>query len=188
MRDVLETAQRIQHKLESHGWSFALIGGIANLAWGEVRSTSDVDITLLTGFTDEQNYVDAILSEFRGRIENAGAFALRQRVLLLTDVNDIGIDIGLGGFLFEELAVSRRVQHDYGRGIKLWIITAEDLIIMKAFASRDQDWVDIDGIIRRQHTKLDWDYIMPQVEALAEIKEDAEMVAKLLQKRTDSPE
>jgi len=183
MRDVLETASRIQQLMESQGWRFALIGGIANLAWGELRSTADVDITLLTGFSEEQNYIDTILSEFRGRIENAGAFALRQRVLLLSDVNDIGIDIGLGGFLFEELAVSRRVLHDYGRGIKLWVITAEDLIIMKAFASRDQDWVDIEGVIRRQHLKLDWKYIMPQVEALAEIKEDTEMVRKLLEKR-----
>ena len=119
MRDVLETAFRIQNLMETQEWRFALIGGIANLAWGEVRSTADVDITLLTGFSEEQHYIDTILLQFPGRIENAGEFALRQRVLLLSDVNDIGIDIGLGGFLFEELAVSRRVLHDYGRGIRI---------------------------------------------------------------------
>ena len=66
------------------------------------------------------------------------------------------------------------------------MITAEDLMIMKSFASSAQNWVDIEGVIRRQHLKLDWDYIMPQVEALAEIKEDTELVQKLLEKRNNS--
>ncbi len=34
--------------------------------------------------------------------------------------------------------------------------SAEDLIVLKAFAARGRDWVDVEGIIVRQAGALDW--------------------------------
>jgi hypothetical protein len=34
---------------------------------------------------------------------------------------------------------------------------------VKAFASRDQDWLDIKGILIRQGDRLDWPYILEQL-------------------------
>jgi hypothetical protein len=82
--------------------------------------------------------------------------------------------------MYEEQAVRRRLPVDFGLGPPLYLITPEDLIVMKAFAGRNQDWADIEGVFARQGSLLDWDYILPHVRGLAEAKEDPEMEPKLL--------
>ncbi|MBI3296641.1 MAG: hypothetical protein HYZ75_00650 [Elusimicrobia bacterium] len=37
-------------------------------------------------------------------------------------------------------------------------------------ATRPRDWLDIEGVIVRQSGKLDWPYIMSQLEPLAELE------------------
>lgn len=57
--------------------------------------------------------------------------------------------------------------------------SAEDLIVMKAFAGGSQDWVDVERIIVRQTGKLDWDYILAQLRPLAELKGSPEILSEL---------
>lgn len=40
---------------------------------------------------------------------------------------------------------------------------AEDLLVLKAFADRPKDWVDVDGIIVRQTGRIDWAYVRDQL-------------------------
>ena len=54
----------------------------------------------------------------------------------------VGIDIALGGMPFEESAVNRSTAYEFAPGIQLVTASAEDLVVMKAFASRPKDWVD----------------------------------------------
>jgi hypothetical protein len=51
--------------------------------------------------------------------------------------------------------------------------------VLKAFAGRGQDWVDIERIIVRQTGKLDWNYIREQLQPLAELKEAPEILNQL---------
>lgn len=55
----------------------------------------------------------------------------------------------------------------------------EHLVIMKAFASRDRDWIDIQGVLIRQHGRLDWHYIQAQLTPLVELKEEPEILQRL---------
>ena len=50
---------------------------------------------------------------------------------------------------------------------------------MKAFASRGQDWVDVEGILARQAGKLDWEYIPRHLQPLAELRETPEILTRL---------
>ena len=50
---------------------------------------------------------------------------------------------------------------------------------MKAFAGRDQDWVDVDRILVRQGDALDWDYVRNQLIPLADLKGQPELVERL---------
>ena len=60
------------------------------------------------------------------------------------------------------------------------ICTAEDLIVMKAFANRVIDWHDVRGIIVRQGpVNLDWTYMITELEPLCEAKEQPEIVDRL---------
>lgn len=176
---LLQAALEIQNFFEENGWEFAFIGGLANVRWGRPRTTRDVDGTLLTLFTDEEKYVDTILDRFESRIPDARNFALRNRVLLLTASNGVGMDFSLAGLPFEQDAVERASFYEYSAEYVLRTCSAEDLIVYKAFAARDQDWVDIRGILERQRDKLDIDYVLNNLRPLVELKEAPEIMDRL---------
>jgi hypothetical protein len=53
------------------------------------------------------------------------------------------------------------------------------LIVFKAFAGRERDWLDIDTIVARQRHGLDVDAIWEELTPLLELKEDAETASRL---------
>lgn len=55
----------------------------------------------------------------------------------------------------------------------------QDLIVMKAFASRPKDWVDLEGIVIRQAGRLDWAYVESQLHPLVALKEEPEILERL---------
>ena len=83
MNEVIRAAAELQTVCEHEGWRFCFIGGLAVQRWGEPRETVDVDLTLLTGFGDEDRFVSALVARFEPRIDEAAAFARANRVLLL---------------------------------------------------------------------------------------------------------
>lgn len=183
MKPIFDAAREIQNFFDENGWQFCFIGGVALQRWAKPRLTNDADLTLLTGFGSELEYVEKILRKFEARIENPVEFALRSRVLLLK-VKNVGIDISLGALFFEESAVIRATEYEFMPDTILKTCSAEDLIVFKAFADRSQDWVDIENVLSVQ-TNLDWNYINEQLAPLVELKEAPEILSKLenLQKK-----
>ena len=56
--------------------------------------------------------------------------------------------------------------------------SAEDLVVLKAFAARDKDWADIHSILLRQKGKLDVGYIRENLSPLCELKSAPEIMTK----------
>lgn len=185
MTEVLQAAAELQAVCQTQDWKFCFIGGLALQRWGEPRETVDADLTVLTGFGGEERFIRILLEHFEGRIPNAAQFALERRVLLLRSRKGVGLDVALGALPFEALAVQRSSLFDYLPAIALRTCSAEDLVVMKAFAGRGQDWVDVERIIVRQTGKLDWDYIRAQLRPLAELKEAPETLELLERRRTE---
>ncbi len=157
----------------------------ALLRWGEPRTTVDADLTLLTGFGGEERFIEPLLRAFEPRIPDAAKFALLHRVLLLRASTGVGLDVALGGLPFESECVRRSSCFTYPPDIPLRTCTAEDLVVMKSFASRPQDWVDVGGIIVRQTGLLDWDYIDRHLRPLAELKGSPEILDRLRRHREE---
>lgn len=101
-------------------------------------------------------------------------------MLLLRARGGVGLDIVLGELPFEETAL-----FVFPPAIPLRTCSAEDLIVLKAFAARDKDWVDIDGILVRQASDLDWNYIDAQLGPLVELKEEPGTLDTLAEKRRE---
>ena len=158
---------------------FCFIGGLAVQRWGQPRMTADVDLTVITGFGDEEPYVDALLAALRGRIPDARAFALRHRTILAVASNGVHADISLGAMPFEERAVERASAFAIGEGQSMTTCSAEDLIVHKAFAARDKDWLDIRGIVDRQGASLDRDQIWYELAPLLELRDDSRIERRL---------
>ena len=170
MTELIRTASDLQAFFESQQWSYCFIGGLAVERWGEPRETIDVDVTLLTGYGGEEPYIRKLLERYASRIDRAAAFARENRVLLLRAASGVGIDVALGALDFERSVISRATRFTFPPATPLLTCSAEDLIVLKAFAARGRDWVDVEGIIVRQAGKLDWDYIEDQLRPLARFK------------------
>ena len=184
MTEVIRAAAQLQKFCEARQWRFCIIGGLALQRWGEPRETIDVDVTLLAGFGGEEPFVKGLLGTFEPRIEHAAEFALTKRVLLLRAPSGVGLDIALGGLPFEASAVSRSSLFEFPGDALLRTCAAEDLIVMKAFAARTKDWLDVEGIITRQTGTLDWDYIFSQLGPLTALKGAPEIVQELQKRRS----
>ena len=122
--------------------------------------------------------MERLLAGFSPRMPEAREFALQHRVLLLRGASGIPIDIAFGGIPFEERAVSRASEFDFG-GIRLLTCSAEDLVVFKAFAGRERDWADIESIAIRQSRRLDWALIYRELTPLAKLRGGAETMKRL---------
>lgn len=187
MNGLFDAALEIQRFLEERRWDFTIIGGLAVLRWGQPQATQDVDVSLLTGFGGEQEYIEPILRHFAARIPDAGRFALENRALLVNASNGVAIDVVLAGIPFEEELVARSSYYAFLPGVSLRTCTAEDLVILKAFAGRDKDWASIRGILSRQSGNIDWAHIEKHLMPLLEIKGEPEIMERLLMIRRQLP-
>jgi hypothetical protein len=179
MTPLLAAGLELQSFFQARDWKFCIIGGLAVHRWGNPRATNDVDITLLTDFGSEELFVDEILSHFSPRRPDSREFALAVRVLLINASNGVPVDVALGALEFERKAVERATPYEYAAGCSLVTISADDLIISKAFAGRERDWVDLDDIVLLQGSKVDWEHIERSLSALCQLKEDDEPMARL---------
>jgi hypothetical protein len=180
---LFEPARRLQEFCDGRGWRSCFIGGIAVLRWGETRVTRDIDLTVLTGFGGEDRVIDALLSNYPARIPNAREFAVSKRVLLLNTPTGTGIDVSLGALPFEEQVIERASPFAFSPGLDLRTCSAEDLLVMKLFAFRPLDIRDAEGVAIRNRKRLDWSYIQEQLQPLAELKYEPEILATLARLR-----
>jgi len=187
VNELTRLALGLQSFWQGKGWEACIIGGLAVQAWGQPRFTLDVDVSLLAGLGREEELIEAWLTAYPSRIPDPQKFALENRVLLLRGPEGIGIDVALGCLPFEEQAIRSAVEVEMEPGARVKICRPEDLIVMKAFADRPQDWLDVKGILIRQKEKpLDWGHIRKHLKVLAKAKESPELVDKLEAMRKDA--
>jgi hypothetical protein len=183
MNAIIGAAAELQAVCLAEQWRFCFIGGLAVQRWGEPRET--VDLTLLTGFGGEAPFVTRLLDRFEPRIPDAATFAQHTRVLLLRATSGVGLDVALGGLPFEEEAVARSSMFTFPPAVPLRTCSAEDLLVLKAFANRPKDWLDVDGVIIRQGGTLEWDYVQRHLAPLVELKEEPDILDRLSRRRTE---
>lgn len=179
MNGILQSAVDVSTAIAQLQLPYCLIGGIALQRWGEPRMTVDVDVTILAGFGNEISVFRKLAKCFAPRIPDAESFAEYNRIALLVTKEGVGVDVSLGALPFEERVISRATDWlipDYGN---IRTCSAVDLIVLKAFAARDQDWIDIRGTLIRQRNRIDRDLILEELTPLAELKEEPEILTRL---------
>ena len=81
----------------------------------------------------------------------------------------------------EERVISRATDFQFSADIQLRTCSAEDLIVLKAFADRTRDWADIESILIRQGDGLDTDYVLTYLNQLCVLKEEPQILQRLKQ-------
>ena len=147
-QSVRETAVALMRWLRASRVEGVVIGGVAVSLLAEPRFTNDVDAVIWLESSDWEKFLASGQRHgFIPRYAEPLEFARQNRILLLTHVpSKTDVDLSLGGLPFEREAIDRAISLKIGRAtIKL--ASPEDLMIMKAVASRPRDWADVDSLL-----------------------------------------
>ena len=179
MSPLFRAAVDIQKFVRDRGWPFCFIGGIVVSRWAVERQTVDADMTVFTRIERDGECIADLLGRFAPRHADAVAMAHRSRVLFLIHENGVALDVALGTMEFEERAIERATWWDCGNDVRLFTCSAEDLLVHKAYASRPQDWADVENVLAVQGTRLDVAQILRDLAPLTLLKEDDGIITKL---------
>jgi hypothetical protein len=127
-----------------------VIGGLAASILGRPRATRDVDLLVLLDSGRWEEFLEAGgRFGFCARINDPLGFARQSRVLLFRhEPSSIDLDVSLGGLPFEEEAVARGGRIELA-GVQVPLVSAPDLLVMKAVAHRPRDLADIEAVLDR---------------------------------------
>jgi len=103
---------------------------------------------------------------------------------LLGSATGVGIDVSLAALPYEERVVERATNFEFEPAVTIRTCSAEDLIVLKLFASRPLDLRDAEGVVARNRQQLDWAYMEAQLRPLAEAKDDPGILKELARLRS----
>ena len=136
---------------------YALIGGYAVAAWGEIRATRDIDL-YSTG--NSQNVIEELKRDnlrFEHRIGDwDDSVAEVIRIDMGAETNPFEIDI-LFGIKNAPAAIMDRVRLLDIEGIAVPVTSPEDMILLKLLGGSPRDLEDARSILQIQGNKLDLD-------------------------------
>jgi hypothetical protein len=183
MIDLFETASQLQDFCDRQAWHSCFIGGIAVQRWGEPRVTRDVDLTLLAGFGAEDAFIDVRLCALRSASGECPRVRTTASRASAEHTRWRGHRRFAGRSCFEERLVSRATTFAFGPGLDIRTCSAEDLVVLKLFASRALDIRDAEGVVIRHNDQLDWGYIDGKLRPLVELKEEPAILDTLARLR-----
>ncbi|MGV8125405.1 MAG: nucleotidyltransferase [Candidatus Xenobiia bacterium LiM19] len=163
---------RAVNLLDSHGYRFALIGGLAVSIWGHTRATYDIDIKVLVPETDYKAVQNTLRTAFPLR---ARPHVPENPLIIDTKIDGVIVDFLLALPGYEENIIHHAVVHELDE-LKIPVSSPEDLIIQKVVAGRPQDWHDCEGILLESSKRLDYGYIDEWLGQFSEALEKPEML------------
>jgi hypothetical protein len=156
---LLATLKTLLTAFPPEGPVYCLIGALALGAWGRVRATHDIDLLLLLDEEQTQRLIDFLEPlGFSFDIDWANRNPMAQGRVTRLRHSGYPVDLISAQDDHERETLARRsslILED----VSAWICTAEDLVLLKLKACRDQDLVDAQSVIHRQRVGLDRDYL-----------------------------
>jgi len=169
IQDPSEIARILHSILEPAGILYYITGGVAALAYGDPRTTRDLDLVIAIDSSNIQTLVTAL--------EAAGFYcpplaveavqAGRETILSVTHSELLlNADLMMNGTTeFDQTKLSRRqlVSISLDENEMFWLISPEDLILAKLqWGQRSQSekqWRDVLGVMKVQGENLDRSYL-----------------------------
>jgi hypothetical protein len=172
MRGIEEVVKSIARILGEKKVDYVIVGGIAVSAWGNIRTTRDVDMILLLNEEDADELAEA-LKQGRFSIQAGDIIdALKQRshFTIFDELSEYHIDAKGIYSENDRLTLNRRRKvrlADFG----FYVASPEDLIANKLLVGSEQDVQDAGGIYVRQLDDLDMAYLEERCKKLGVYEE-----------------
>jgi hypothetical protein len=131
---------------------YAVMGGLAVRAYGVPRPTYDVDVTVTLSQEEMPSFLDAVEAAdytvpeaYRtGWLDRLAGMPLVKFRIYRPD-RSVDVDIFIAETKFQRELMSRRRQGNLDI-IPLWLVSPEDLVLLKLVAGRHRDLGDIDDV------------------------------------------
>lgn len=174
---LLDALAALERALAESGAPHMLIGGLAVIARGVPRQTTDVDATVLGESLDLETLIARLAEQgILPRIPDALGFARDRQVLLLRhDASGTPIEVTIGWLPFEAEAISRAERIDFA-GVMIPAARAEDLVVYKLVAWRDRDRADVERLLVLHGGRIDLSRVRRIVREFAEALEEPQRV------------
>jgi len=167
----------VQEALDEIGAPAMIIGGMAVIAHGIPRLTRDIDATVWGEGLDVDRVLERLAAhQILPRISDAASFARQHQVFLLRHgPSGTPIDLTLAWLPFEEEALARATQEPFA-DLSIRVVRAEDLIVFKAVAWREQDRADVERLLLRYGKSINLDRVRDLVRQFAEALEEPDRI------------
>ena len=168
MSELIKLVSDLANSFDRLGLRYAVGGALATNYWGIVRTTVDVDCLIAIPALKYQDFADALqslgcrLRDPAGKPIDISAEQMRQsaleRNLIECFQNSIRIELFLPIVPLQNEILRRAVELSVGNR-KIFVTTAEDIILLKMVFHRVKDLQDVRGVLWVQREKLDFDYL-----------------------------
>ncbi|HKE19807.1 MAG TPA: DUF6036 family nucleotidyltransferase [Kofleriaceae bacterium] len=167
----------LKRALDRAAARYMLIGGLAVIARGVIRSTDDADATVWGPQIELEHLLACLASEgIVGRITDVADFARSHQVLLLEhEASGTPMEVTLAWLPFEDEAIERAEELDLG-GVRLPVALADDLIVYKVVAWRDRDRADVERLLRLHGPHIDMARVRGLIAEFASALEEPERI------------
>jgi hypothetical protein len=168
---LVDAYKEIVKFLNSGGYTYIVIGGIAASTIGEPRITADVDVDIVLNKEDVPHFLNkATKAGFRVSVSKCLKSAERLGVFQIS-FGDYHIDFIIASTDLEAQACKRRKAIQL-HGVKAFFPSPEDLILLKIIPGRDKDLLDAKSVVLRHKGKLDTRYLRTWARRLCDEAED----------------
>jgi hypothetical protein len=165
IQDSIQLAIQLHDLFTTNGIDYYVTGGVAAVAYGETRTTQDLDVVLSVDLTE--------LSRVAGIFEAAGFYvsglddviASRMSSFQVTEIATISrADLMIASSTeYSRTQLSRRQTIPISADKLVYFASPEDVIINKLIWGRgsqsEKQWRDVLSIMKTQRESLDYEYI-----------------------------
>ncbi|MEZ6061324.1 MAG: DUF6036 family nucleotidyltransferase [Planctomycetaceae bacterium] len=156
---------------ESRAIQYAIMGGLAARAHGMPRATFDVDFTISVERDDLPSLFDAaedlgytIPAAYRaGWVDQVSGMPLVKLGVAIAD-RSVDVDVFLAESPYLREVIKRRCREVIDTG-HVWLVSPEDLIVLKVLSGRPRDRIDVQDVLFMQG-ELDRRYMRHWAEQL----------------------
>ena len=135
---------------------YAVMGGMAVRVHGIPRPTFDLDFTVAIRRDELPRFYERVIAAgytvpeayLTGWVDQVSGLPLI-KVKFFVAGNSVDLDLFLAESPFQQELISRRQQHVVD-GQPTWVVSPEDLILLKLIAHRPRDFVDVADVLFAQ--------------------------------------
>jgi hypothetical protein len=157
---LLRTLRVLVRSLDAIEAPYMLVGGVALAAWAPPRATVDIDIVIAADEADLPA-IGKHLARRAGGLSSMRPFKFRdgtalQRIVVQRPEGEVVVDLIRAKEPLLSAALRRRKRRQLGE-LEAYVVSPEDLVLMKLQAGRPQDVLDIRSLAATQ--RLDMAYV-----------------------------